>query len=734
MKLSSGPAELCQREYLHSCRAWVLPQKTQTMMERQESASEKGPSGNGATPGGDCLTPSQRNAMSKDSESVCREVSSLDDDPCRKNLATQKTPEQQIEESAVCTTPEEYYETVDPTDKTEDNSPYRSFFKTLLSQSKTAKGTVVSQTAGGNETLPDETEFQVAKKRKRNKNASPETTLLHEIMPSDNIATLIKKASELIDFCRTNANVHKYIKNQAGQLRGAAERVLLDYKKAEIARRKEERNCELRENSLQSRIAELEQMNKNTQNEEVKQTLNLCTRCNNPVNETVDLSQVQPGELNSFREHILKKWHNSLFTCTSITEKESIGRAPAHIAVLSDRLLSEEGMIKSDETSRFEKEIISLFPELEAEAPLECLGGYSTTLEESVNVKIRSSNKHMETKRTATIMLRKDDVGDNIEQLHGLLVEFRKVLLEARADCASIVAPGYVESSILRKITECVFRDLDVKIQIIVAKGSLNSYAKVTRGAAKKSRGEALIVEATETRDYNHLLGTLKEKLNPDLATGVKGVKKTTNGNLLLQIREEAKASEIRELVEGVLGPGAIRTADGLPRKTFFVRGIDGMTEIGEVKTALLRAHAAEHPGQIKLAMNRNARGGQSAVVTMVAGDAIRLLNMRTIRIGFSDCTILERIHVDRCYRCWKFGHNARMCRNSEIDMSDRCYRCGQEGHHRTECKNEKEYCPSCQKEGHQSGTAICVSFRRALTLERRRRTESGASAHSALQ
>lgn len=152
------------------------------------------------------------------------------------------------------------------------------------------------------------------------------------------------------------------------------------------------------------------------------------------------------------------------------------------------------------------------------------------------------------------------------------------------------------------------------------------------------------------------------------------------------------------------------------------------MTETKEIRDALVAACTLDHADQVKLTVNKNARDEQSAVITLIAGDAEKLLIMRKIRVGFSDCYVQERIKVDRCFKCWQFGHGARTCPNSGINMSDCCFKCGQAGHHKAKCASEKDFCPSCGIEGHQSGTGKCKAFRTALGRERKRRKTSVTS------
>jgi len=84
------------------------------------------------------------------------------------------------------------------------------------------------------------------------------------------------------------------------------------------------------------------------------------------------------------------------------------------------------------------------------------------------------------------------------------------------------------------------------------------------------------------------------------------------------------------------------------------------MAETKEIRDALFAACTLDHADQVKLTVNKNARDEQSAVITLIAGDAEKLLIMRKIRVGFSDCYVQERIKVDRCFKCWQFGHSAR--------------------------------------------------------------------------
>lgn len=679
-------------------------------MEQHKPASDKIPSGNGATPDGDCSTPKEEHAKIMDQELTPDLQDNTDLDPFKRKPSIARTPVK------LATSPDTGSDIVDLTETAElAEDSTALFFRRLLSQDDRTELPRTFDTTKSKYEEEGEDEFQLPKKRKRNKGTSPELKLLHEIEPSRNISLLIEKAAELIEFGRKNNNVHRQVKNLAGQIKGMAEKILLDYRKAELTRLEEKRDSDLREESLHKRITELENSKKTASS-------TTCESCGKSDNtEVTSLDGMYLEDIKSVRECVARTWRANTYKCTNVIERDHIGKLPDHIVILSDRLYIDRAKTErvKSKANKIEREVADIFPELESEEPSPCQGGYSITLEELTSCKIRGVNKNTEKKRIVSIMFRKDADGDNLEKLYGLLLETKNALREAGTTQITVVAPAYLDATSFRKLVECIFKDTNTLIEIIFALGSFRSYAGATR-EIQRNRGEAVIIETNQGRDYNLLLNKLKEGLSPTEAKDISTVRKTTNGNLLLQIKKDATGNDLKNKVEEVIGiKGVTRTADGVARKTLFLRGIDSMATLQEVREALLFSYSLEHPEQIKLALNKNLRGGQSAVITMNAMDAKGIMALRTLRIGFSDCYIEERIRVDRCHKCWKFGHNARSCEDAETDLSDRCYKCGQVGHHKAQCTSEKDFCLSCQMEGHQAWTGGCKLFRAALAKEK---------------
>jgi hypothetical protein len=99
--------------------------------------------------------------------------------------------------------------------------------------------------------------------------------------------------------------------------------------------------------------------------------------------------------------------------------------------------------------------------------------------------------------------------------------------------------------------------------------------------------------------------------------------------------------------------------------------------------------------------------------------------NIGRVYVGFTSCRVREYTNVTKCYKCQRFGHIAKYCREDKLV----CGKCGDVGHLFKECKKEESRCVNClrdkRKADHRTGSSACPAFQRALVIARQRQRYS---------
>lgn len=230
-----------------------------------------------------------------------------------------------------------------------------------------------------------------------------------------------------------------------------------------------------------------------------------------------------------------------------------------------------------------------------------------------------------------------------------------------------------------------------------------------------KRRNEAVIVEATKEKPYEELLREAKTAIKEDGQTleAVKGVRKTREGNLLIEIekKNDSAAKVIRTLLIEKMEGAKIRGGHG-DEKVVKIVGVDEVTTAEEVREALREVlNKTEEPnttGTEEVLSVRREGGIRMAIVRMKKEEADKILEAGRIRVGITPCRVQEGAMTRddiKCYKCWEMGHMSRECKGP--DRTDMCLRCGEAGHQARTCR-KTPFCPICAEEGHRADTRGC--------------------------
>ncbi|XP_034195307.2 uncharacterized protein LOC117611466 [Osmia lignaria lignaria] len=178
---------------------------------------------------------------------------------------------------------------------------------------------------------------------------------------------------------------------------------------------------------------------------------------------------------------------------------------------------------------------------------------------------------------------------------------------------------------------------------------------------------------------------------------GVRNVKQTRAGNLLIEFDQGADLEGLRRNLDGNLGP-EVEVTRLQKMMDIEIRGIDPSVEKEEVYEAIKSELGHEARGVRVKVFRTDPRLSRVAVIEGPAADMSRLLNGRRILIGWTVVTAREIPRLLRCYKCHAIGHVASAC-NVTGDRDGFCRKCGDRGHQMRDCKNETR-CRLCVADG----------------------------------
>ena len=154
-------------------------------------------------------------------------------------------------------------------------------------------------------------------------------------------------------------------------------------------------------------------------------------------------------------------------------------------------------------------------------------------------------------------------------------------------------------------------------------------------------------------------------------------------------------------------------------RTQIMIHDLDGVTDAKKIEKG--------ERGEITVSEPRPSKNGcwtARALLPKRCGD--KLVQGRSIKIGWASCRVTEKVTIPICYNCLKLGHLGGYCKEQKVE-GKRCYKCTSKNHEAANCDQEPK-CMECNVDGHIVNSFECPKYRNLMhekmTRNRNKRTE----------
>lgn len=275
----------------------------------------------------------------------------------------------------------------------------------------------------------------------------------------------------------------------------------------------------------------------------------------------------------------------------------------------------------------------------------------------------------------------------------------------------------------LRKMAEAIFQKDNITVNIYTP---YSSPYRTTGARTRRERQTYALVVENAGKTFQQTLDKIKEKMKGKeaIANAVKTIKEARDGKLIIVTDKDRTAvHDLKKCIEDGEVPNSIVVREKFERKAreiLHLKGMDATCTKEEIVESLNRElETVLADDEYKLGELRPfGRNMRAVTLTIEEKSGAILLNKARIRIGLVRATVDKHHNIERCFRCWEFGHGSGDCKGP--DRSGLCFQCGNPGHTRRECRETVAKCLLCQESGHATGTYKCHSFKEALLKTRK--------------
>ncbi|CAG9763640.1 unnamed protein product [Ceutorhynchus assimilis] len=290
-----------------------------------------------------------------------------------------------------------------------------------------------------------------------------------------------------------------------------------------------------------------------------------------------------------------------------------------------------------------------------------------------------------------------------------------------------IATDGGINTAYLRKMIEFLYRKEEVEWRILTPKEVRKNTLERQTSNRPRSQYDTVIINS-QGKSYVDTLKEIKKTVEiGKLGITVSSLKKLGDSSVCLKIarREEEKndANRLMNAVQSAMKDTSVKVKTN--EDVYYIMGLDGASSGEEVIQAVLGETGIERQHITLKALKMDKNDNQIATIGIRMESKHNIPSMGKIKIGWTTCTIKQRVYLARCHKCLEFGHKTTDCKG--VNRARQCLNCGANDHQAKECKGEPT-CFACSAKRHRTDNTGCPTYRKLLESHRRELTKRGTS------
>lgn len=207
--------------------------------------------------------------------------------------------------------------------------------------------------------------------------------------------------------------------------------------------------------------------------------------------------------------------------------------------------------------------------------------------------------------------------------------------------------------------------------------------------------GEVVIIQPKGVQTNQKTKSVIQKEIDPNsIEVGIAGVKNLKNGAVAIACNNAEDMKKFKEVANTTLGADYDIKVPEKRIPMIKIVGLEREYDEEELKISIVRQNdgIADKIQLFKLVVVKKMLNKYMALVKINSELFKDLMERRgsRVNVGWSRCQVYEYFDVIRCYKCGKYSHKAKDCRDKKV-----CLRCGEEGHEIKSCGGNAK-CLNC--------------------------------------